>query len=86
MNKFRCFIDDNELKELYMHGRRFTWSNERGAPTLTKIYRVLVSVDWDLEYTDCLPQEEVGDFRPISLLIARPTSSQSYWQLEFTGA
>lgn len=25
MNKFQRFVDDNKLKELYMHGRRFTW-------------------------------------------------------------
>lgn len=28
MSKFRDFVDNNELKEVYMHGRRFTWSNE----------------------------------------------------------
>lgn len=43
MNRFRDFVDNNELKELYMHGRRFTWTNERDVPTLTKIDRVLVS-------------------------------------------
>lgn len=26
MRKFRDFVDTNELKELYMHERRFTWS------------------------------------------------------------
>ena len=29
MRKFKTFVDNNELKELYMHGTRFTWSNER---------------------------------------------------------
>lgn len=29
MTKFQNFVDDHELKEQYMHDRRFTWSNER---------------------------------------------------------
>ena len=45
MSKFRSFVDDHELKELYMHGHMYTWSNERDTPTLTKIDRILVSVD-----------------------------------------
>ena len=28
MNAFRHFISDMELKDLYLHGRSFTWSNE----------------------------------------------------------
>ena len=42
MRKFKAFVDNNELKELYMHGRRFTWSNERDQLVMTKIDRVLV--------------------------------------------
>jgi endonuclease/exonuclease/phosphatase family metal-dependent hydrolase len=70
MNKFRSFVDNNELKELYMHGRRFTWSNEREVPTMTKIDRVLVSVDWDMEYQDGLLQAlstGVSDHAPLHL-------------------
>lgn len=28
MGRFKRFVDDNALKELFLHGRRFTWSNE----------------------------------------------------------
>lgn len=56
MNRFRSFVDDHELKELYMHGRMFTWSNKRNAPTFTKIDRVLVSVEWELSHPDHLLQ------------------------------
>ncbi|KAE8766450.1 hypothetical protein D1007_43286 [Hordeum vulgare] len=45
MGKFQRFVDDHELKELYTHGRTFTWSNERNDPNLIKIDRVLVLVD-----------------------------------------
>ncbi|XP_073355144.1 uncharacterized protein [Aegilops tauschii subsp. strangulata] len=56
MGHFKRFVDDNALKELFLHGRRFTWSNERENPTMTKIDRALVSVDWELAYPECLLQ------------------------------
>uniref|UniRef100_A0A453JT70 Endonuclease/exonuclease/phosphatase domain-containing protein n=1 Tax=Aegilops tauschii subsp. strangulata TaxID=200361 RepID=A0A453JT70_AEGTS len=56
MHRFRQFVDGTGLKELFLHGRKFTWSNEREAPTLTKIDRALVSVDWEMEHPDCLLQ------------------------------
>lgn len=75
MGKFRDFIDDNELKELYMHGRRFTWTNERDNPVMTKIDRVLVSVDWELAFPDHLLQAlstNVSDHAPLHLSTSAP--------------
>ena len=60
-----------------MHGRRLTWSNEREIPTMTKIDRVLVSVDWDLEYPDYLLQAlstSVSDPTPLLLNTSAPFS------------
>jgi endonuclease/exonuclease/phosphatase family metal-dependent hydrolase len=48
MARFRRFAQNLELKDLYMHGRQFTWSNRRETPTMSRIDRALVSVDWDL--------------------------------------
>ena len=70
MNRFRQFVDDQELKEMYMHGRKFTWSNERTVPTLTKIDRVLISVNWELENPSYLLQAlstGVSDHAPLHL-------------------
>ena len=70
MSKFRSFVDDHELKELYMHGCMYTWSNERDTPTMTKIDRILVSVDWDLGHPDKLLQalsSSVSDHAPLHL-------------------
>ena len=53
---FRGFINSLELKELYLHGRQFTWSNERQTPTMTRIDGVFVSVDWDLIFPDAMLQ------------------------------
>jgi endonuclease/exonuclease/phosphatase family metal-dependent hydrolase len=52
MTRFRDFVNSHELKELYMHGRTYTWSNERQTPTLTRIDRALISINWDLTYPD----------------------------------
>ena len=54
MSRFKRFVDDNALKELFLHGRRFTWSSEREVPTLTKIDRAFVSIDWELDHPECL--------------------------------
>ncbi|XP_073354886.1 uncharacterized protein [Aegilops tauschii subsp. strangulata] len=75
MNKFRRFVDEHELKELYMHGRHFTWSNERERPTLTKIDRVLVSIDWEMDHTDNLLQAlstGISDHAPLHLTTNAP--------------
>ncbi|XP_073358223.1 uncharacterized protein [Aegilops tauschii subsp. strangulata] len=41
MSRFRRFIADEELRDMYLHGRRYTWSSERDSPTLVRNDRVL---------------------------------------------
>jgi hypothetical protein len=70
MRRFRDFVNEQELKECYMHGRLFTWSNERRSPTMSKIDRALVCVDWDLAFPDSLLQaisSSVSDHAPLHL-------------------
>ena len=55
-NAFNQTLDDLALIELPLLDRRFTWSNERNTPTLTKIDRMLVSIEWELTYPDYLLQ------------------------------
>jgi exonuclease III len=50
MGKFRKLLADLELKELYLNGRRYTWSSERERPTLERLDRVFSTVDWETEY------------------------------------
>lgn len=47
MGRFRNTIQQLELREFHLHGRRFTSTNERKQTTLTKIDRVLVSIAWE---------------------------------------
>jgi exonuclease III len=46
MRRFRRLLDDCLLEELYLHGRLYTWSNERRRPTMERIDRAFASVDW----------------------------------------
>jgi exonuclease III len=46
MTRFKQFVQEHEIKDLYLHGKRFTWSSEREVPTLTRIDREIASVDW----------------------------------------
>jgi hypothetical protein len=39
MGRFRCFLDDNDLLEIPLLGRKYTWSNERRSPTLVSLDR-----------------------------------------------
>jgi endonuclease/exonuclease/phosphatase family metal-dependent hydrolase len=70
MARFREFVNEQELRECFMHGRTFTWSNERRRPTMTKIDRALLSVDWDLMFPDAMLQaitSSVSDHAPLHL-------------------
>lgn len=53
MGRFRRFLNDGVLKELYLHGRRYTWSNERETPTLARLDRVFCSSDWEEMHSSC---------------------------------
>lgn len=56
MGRFRRFIDDAELIDVHLRGRRFTWSNERDVPTLERLDRVLITDDW----VDAFPDHELS--------------------------
>ena len=83
MNKFRNFVDAHELKEVYMQGRLYTWSNEQDAPTLTKNDRALASIDCELSYPDHLLQAlstSISDHKPLHL----STSTHFYPKKRFS--
>jgi len=45
MGAFRDLVQDLQLKELNLRGRKFTWSNDR---TQTRIDRAFCTAEWDL--------------------------------------
>jgi len=70
MGRFRRFINDLALKEIPLHGRKYTWSNQQNSPTLVRLDRVLCSVDWEEKFPNCLLQSmasEDSDHCPLLL-------------------
>ena len=70
MGRFRRFVNEMELKEIPLLGRRYTWSNERASPTLVKLDRVLCTTDWEDLYPNCILQShatEMSDHCPLVL-------------------
>jgi hypothetical protein len=50
MRKFREVVDDLLLNDILLNGRCFTWSNDQQNRTLTRIDRILGSVEWHLSF------------------------------------
>lgn len=46
MGRFRRFLNDFQLREVALMGRKYTWSNEKG-PTLVRLDGVFVTADWE---------------------------------------
>lgn len=70
MGRFRVVLDDLELIDLPISGRRFTWSNEREDVTLSRIDRILISKEWELKflaYQLCPASTAVSDHCPLFL-------------------
>jgi len=45
MGRFRRFLDDTDLKEIPLLGRKYTWFNERRSPTLVRLDRAFCCGD-----------------------------------------
>jgi endonuclease/exonuclease/phosphatase family metal-dependent hydrolase len=43
-------INGLDLRELELSGRQYTWANNLQSPTLEKLDRILVSMEWELKY------------------------------------
>ena len=61
MAAFRRFINELQLLDLYLHGRRYTWSNEQAAAVMVKLDRVLYSAEWNDLFPGCLLQALSSD-------------------------
>jgi hypothetical protein len=88
MGRFRRSLSNLELKEVYLNGRRFTWSNERAQPTLEKLDRVFSTVDWEELFPDAFlsaMSSGPSDHCPLVLNLApdllrgRRFQFQSFW-------
>lgn len=62
MGRFRSFLDDTNITEVPLHGRKYTWSNERSSPTLVRLDRVFCCSEWEDIYSDSLLQSASSGF------------------------
>lgn len=53
VNRFRRLISDLALRDINLHGRRYTWSNEQDNPTLDKNDQILCTSSWELLHPRC---------------------------------
>ncbi|XP_066342200.1 uncharacterized protein [Miscanthus floridulus] len=58
MGRFRRLINDLGLKEIPLHGRKFTWTNNHVS---VKLDRVLCSGEWEELFSNCLLQSAASD-------------------------
>lgn len=52
MRRFRRALDDIAVDELFLHGRLYTWSNERRRPTMERIDRAFANMLWLEQFTN----------------------------------
>jgi hypothetical protein len=77
MNSFKSALDSLELRELHLHGRRFTWSSGTDDPTFTKIDHLFCTEQWELQHPNCYLQalsSSMSDHCPL-LLSYMPASN-----------
>lgn len=50
MEMFNEFIGDLHLREIFVSGAKFTWSNKQRCPILIKLDMILATGSWELQY------------------------------------
>ena len=85
MGRFRRFLNVCELKEVYLHGRRYTWSNERENPTLVRLDRVFVTTGWEELHNSCSLRclsSVIADHSPLLLDCTTQAMGRKRFQFE----
>jgi hypothetical protein len=53
MSSFRSTVNELEIKEIHIHGRKFTWSSGSVDLTMKKINHTFATRDWEMAYPHC---------------------------------
>lgn len=70
METFFEFINENELIDLPLLGRKFTWSNNQERVAMSRIDRFLLSKEWDEHFVGAIStalSTLISDHSPIKL-------------------
>ena len=52
MRHFREALDECDLSEISLQNRKFTWSNERQRPTMSRLDRFFCNAEWDATFSN----------------------------------
>jgi hypothetical protein len=67
---FNAIIENSNLRELVMTGRRYMWANYADVPTYEKLDRILVTTEWEQKFLLASVQaltREILDHTPLLL-------------------
>jgi hypothetical protein len=53
MDLFIDFISNFHLRDIFISGAKFTWSNKQKVPLLVKLDRILATSSWEMKYSNC---------------------------------
>jgi hypothetical protein len=53
MGTFKSALDNLQMKEIHLNGRRYTWSNGQVNSTLIRIDRFFCTIEWELPFPSC---------------------------------
>lgn len=83
--RFSQLISSRGLLNLTLHGRHFTWSNERYDLTMARLDRFLISTDWNLRFPSstqkALPNTS-SDHCPIMLIAKKGFRKTKFFRFE----
>ena len=71
MHSFSDWIDSHNLIDLLLVGGCFTWSSGTTPPSMSRIDRALVSLDWEAHYSDVLLRllpQPISDHHPLLMV------------------
>lgn len=84
---FNAIIKQNNLREVQMGGRQFTWCNNQDNPTLEKLDRVFINNEWEFVYPLTSVQSLVrafSDHNPMLLDTRELVKKKSMLRFEFS--
>ncbi|KAE8800464.1 hypothetical protein D1007_23955 [Hordeum vulgare] len=85
MSRFRRFLANEVLRDIYLHERRYTWFSERDASTLTRIDQVLSNSEWEAIQPHCMLRclsSAASDHAPLLLYCTASSSGTRRFHIE----